>query len=82
MARSNEFTHGGGVGKNIGLMLRAILNLLSFGLLWFGLFQLGADEVLFGLPDTVPLICTIAGAALTLLFLVVNLIAPWRHRKH
>lgn len=82
MARSNEFTHGGGVGKNIGLMLRAILNLLSFGLLWFGLFQLGADEVLFGLPEKTPLICTVAGAALTLLFLFINLIAPWRHRKH
>lgn len=82
MARSNEFTHGGGIGKNIGLMLRAILNLLSFGLLWFGLFQLGADEVLFELPEKIPLVCTIAGAALTLLFLVVNLITPWLHRKH
>lgn len=82
MARSNEFTHGGGIGKNIGLMLRAILNLLSFCLLWFGLLQLGAGEVLFGLPDTVPLTCTIAGATLTLLFLIVNLISPWRHRKH
>ena len=25
MARSNEFTHGGGIGKNIRLMLRALL---------------------------------------------------------
>ena len=35
MARSNEFTHGGGIGKNIRPMLRALLNTLFFGAFWF-----------------------------------------------
>ena len=54
MARSNEFTHGGGIGKNIRLMLRALLNTLFFGAFWFGLAQLGTEQVLFGLPEFVP----------------------------
>ena len=33
MARSNEFTHGGSVGKNLVLLLRALLNLISFAAL-------------------------------------------------
>lgn len=80
MARSNEFTHGGGVGKNIGLMLRALLNILFFGALWFGLAQIGAGKVLFGLPEFVPALCTAAGGTGTLILLAVNLFLPFAHR--
>lgn len=80
MARSNEFTHGGSVGKNIALMLRAILNILSYAVLWFGISQLGAEAVIFGLPTFLPLLCTIAGGALCVLFLYVNLFLPYAHR--
>ncbi len=80
MARSNEFTHGGGVGKNIGLMLRALLNVLSFGALWFGLSQIGAEKIIFNLPDTVPTLCTAAGGIGTLILLAVNLFLPYAHR--
>lgn len=80
MARSNEFTHGGSVGKNLGLLLRAIANVIAFALLFFGISQLGAAAVLFGLPSSLPLICTILGGVLTALFLYLNLFAPFAHR--
>ena len=80
MARSNEFTHGGGIGKNIRLMLRALLNNLFFGAFWFGLAQLGAEKVLFGLPEFVPTLCTAAGGTGTLILLAVNLFLPFAHR--
>ncbi len=80
MASSNEFTHGGGVGKNIGLMLRTLLNILFFGALWFGLAQIGAGKVLFGLPEFVPALCTAAGGTGTLILLAVNLFLPFAHR--
>lgn len=80
MARSNEFTHGGSVGKNLVLLLRALLNLISFAALWFGLSQWGADTVLFGLPAFVPTLCTFGGAGLCVLCLIVNLIGPFAHR--
>lgn len=81
MARSNEFTHGGSVGKNLWLLLRALVNVIAFAALWFGLSQLGAEKVMFGLPDFLPLVLTIAGGVLTVFFLYVNLFAPFAHRK-
>ena len=69
MARSNEFTHGGGIGKNIRL-----------GAFWFGLAQLGTEKVLFGLPEFVPTLCTAAGGTGTLILLAVNLFLPFAHR--
>lgn len=80
MARSSQFTHGGSVGKNLGLAFRALLNILSFGALWFGLIQLATDTVLFGLPEKAPLLCTAIGGGLTLFFLLVNLLFPFAHR--
>ncbi len=75
MARSNEYTHGGSAGKNIYLLLRAILNLITFGALFFGLSPMGA-----GL-GTLSTVITIGGAVLLAICLWINLIAPWIHRK-
>lgn len=80
MARSHEFTHGGSVGKNLGLLFRSILNILAFGVLWAGLLQLASNEVLFGSPEDTPMICTIVGGGATVLLLFVNLFLPWAHR--
>ncbi len=75
MARSNEYTHGGSAGKNIYLLLRALLNLIAFGALFFGLSPMAAA---LGAMQTV---VTIAGAALLVLCLWLNLIGPFIHRK-
>lgn len=80
MARSHEFTHGGSIGKNIGLLLRSFLNILSFGAFWFGLSQLDAEKIVFGLPEFVPTLCTAAGGIGTLILLAVNLFLPFSHR--
>lgn len=80
MARSHEFTHGGSIGKNIGLLLRSFLNILFFGALWFGLSQLGAEKVAFGLPEVIPTFCTAAGGIGTLILLFINLFLPFSHR--
>ncbi len=80
MARSNEFTHGGSVGKNLALLLRALLNSISFALLWFGMSQWGTAAPLFKLPSLVAPVCTLSGAALTVLCLVLNLIVPLSRR--
>ncbi len=75
MARSNEYTHGGSAGKNIWLLLRAVLNIVAFGALFFGLSPIAAK-----LGTTATLIA-IAGAVLLVICLWVNLIAPFIHRK-
>lgn len=80
MAQSSQFTHGGSVGKNLGLAFRALLNILSFGSLWFGLIQWTTDTVLFGLPEKAPVWCMAAGGGLTFLLLLVNLFLPMAHR--
>lgn len=80
MARSHEFTHGGSIGKNLGLLLRSFLNIVSFCALWFGLSQLGAEKVVFGLPDVIPAFCTAAGGIGTLILLAINLFLPFSHR--
>ena len=60
--------------------LRALLNTLFFGAFWFGLAQLGAQKVLFELPEFVPTLCTAAGGTGTLILLAVNLFLPFAHR--
>ena len=52
----------------------------EFGAFWFGLAQLGAEKVLFGLPEFVPTLCTAAGGTGTLILLAVNLFLPFAHR--
>ena len=42
--------------------------------------QLGAEKVLFGLPEFVPTLCTAAGGTGTLILLAVNLFLPFAHR--
>ena len=80
MARSNEFTHGGSVGKNVALMLRAILNILAYGVMWFGIMLWIGSFTLFTIPSPIPLIMTIAGAVCVVILLVVNLFGPFAHR--
>ncbi len=75
MARSNEYTHGGSAGKNIYLLLRALLNLIAFGALFFGLSPVAAPL------GTVQTVIIIAGAVLLVLCLWLNLIGPFIHRK-
>lgn len=75
MARSNEYTHGGSAGKNIYLLLRALLNVIAFAALFFGLSPMAADL------GSIATIITIAGAVLLVLCLWINLIAPFIHRK-
>lgn len=75
MARSNEYTHGGSAGKNIYLLLRALLNVIAFAALFFGLSPMAADL------GSIATIITIAGAGLLVLCLWINLIAPFIHRK-
>ena len=75
MARSNEYTHGGSAGKNIYLLLRAILNIVAFAALFFGLSPMAAEL------GTFATVLTIAGAVLLVVCLWINLIAPVIHRK-
>ena len=75
MARSNEYTHGGSAGKNIYLLLRALLNIVAFAALFFGLSPMASSL------GTAATIITIAGALLLVLCLWINLIAPFIHRK-
>ncbi len=75
MARSNEYTHGGSAGKNIYLLFRALLNIVAFGALFFGLSPMSAEL------GTLAIVITIAGGVLLVICLWVNLIAPFIHRK-
>jgi hypothetical protein len=75
MARSNEYTHGGSAGKNIYLLLRALLNIVAFAALFFGLSPM-AQKL-----DSLATVITIAGAVLLVICLWINLIAPFIHRK-
>jgi hypothetical protein len=75
MARSNEYTHGGSAGKNIYLLLRALLNIVAFAALFFGLSPM-AQKL-----DSLATVVTIAGAVLLVICLWINLIAPFIHRK-
>lgn len=70
---NHEFTHGGSVGKNLGLLLRGWGNMIAFIALWFGLITY--EKYSFSLW------LIIGGGALSLLFLFVNLILPYLHRK-
>lgn len=75
MARSNEYTHGGSAGKNIYLLLRALLNIVAFAALFFGLSPMASAL------GAIATIITIAGAVLLVLCLWINLISPYIHRK-
>ncbi len=76
MARSNEYTHGGSAGKNMYLLLRALLNIIAFGALFFGLSPMAEK-----LGGNIALIITIAGAVLLGICFWSNLAAPFIHRK-
>lgn len=80
MARSNEFTHGGSNSKNLGLLLRALANIIAFALMWFGLLFWIGGCTLISLPAAIPVVLTIVGAALTVLLLIANLFGPFAHR--
>ena len=69
MARNNNFTHGGSVGKNIGLLLRALCNVFAFFLLFF---SLGKKAEWYYI---------VASAALCFILLGVNLLIPLARRK-
>ena len=75
MARSNEYTHGGSAGKNIYLLLRALLNIVAFAALFFGLSPMAQSL------GSLATVVTIAGGVLLVLCLWINLIAPFIHRK-
>ena len=62
-------------GKNIYLFLRAILNIVAFAALFFGLSPMAAEL------GTFATVLTIAGAMLLVVCLWINLIAPFIHRK-
>lgn len=76
------FTHGGSVGKNLWLLIRALMNLASFSLLWFGIAQWNAEEVLFRLAHPVPEICACVGGGLCLLCVVFQLVGPLVNRSN
>lgn len=65
------YNHGGGAGKNIVLLLRAFVNIIAFGALWFGIAKSGTD---------ISLVCTITGGILLAVCVWVNLISPFIHR--
>lgn len=68
MKKSNEYTHGGSVGKNLMLLLRSLLNIVAFGLL------------VWSIPaGSMP--ASLGGAALSAVCLWVNLIQPMLVRK-
>ena len=69
MARNDKFTHGGSPLKNLWLLLRALLNVFAFFLLFY---SLGTGAKWF----------YIAGAAaLVIVCLFVNLLIPLFKRK-
>ena len=70
MPRNNEYTHGGSAAKNLGLLLRALLNLLSFGALWFALLT---PAFAYRTP------VLIGGAVLCAICFVLNLLEPMLH---
>ena len=71
--KSKEYTHGGSAGKNIWLLLRAILNLVAFAALWGGFARMESGTAF-------SFICLVAGGAGTVFCLFVNLIFPFLHR--
>ncbi|MBQ9747423.1 MAG: hypothetical protein IJV98_01425 [Clostridia bacterium] len=75
MARSNEYTHGGSAGKNIYLLLRAILNTVAFAAFFFGIYMI------LTAPGTLATVIAAGGAVLLIACLWFNLIAPYIHRK-
>lgn len=76
MGKDNGYTHGGNPLKSLGLLLRSLMNLVFFGLLWFGLTDLAKS-----FPPAVATGCLIAGAAGVALCLVWNFFGPMIHRK-
>ena len=78
--RSNEYTHGGSAGKNIGLLLRALLNLIAFGAFWVGLLGMTTDAVAVPAPP-LALMLTLGGGVLCVLLLFVNLLGPACSKK-
>ena len=68
MKRSNEFTHGGSIGKNLLLLFRSLLNVAAFSLLVWGV-TVGSLPV------------SLVGAALSALCLWINLVQPLLVRK-
>jgi len=76
MGKDNGYTHGGSPLKSLGLLFRSLVNLLFFGLLWFGLTDFAGT-----LPAFVSPACLIAGAAGVTLCLIWNFFGPMIHRK-
>ena len=73
MGRSNGFTHGGSVWKNLVFLFRALANILAFSALWYGLIRM-ADEPMLGT------ICAVTGGVLCVILLVANLVLPFTRR--
>lgn len=69
MAERNEFTHGGSVGKNILLLLRALVNVFAFFLLFY---CLGTSAAWY---------YVLAAAAFAFICLALNLALPFIRRK-
>lgn len=65
------YTHGGSAGKNLVLLIRAIINIIAFGVLWYGIANSGSD---------IALVCVIAGGILLAGCIWLNLISPFIHR--
>ena len=72
--KSSEYTHGGSAGKNLGLLLRALFNLIAFAALWVGIWMERNDMAL-------ALSFLIGGGALCVIGLIWNLIGPIVHAK-
>ena len=77
--KSNGFTHGGSVSKNLRLLLRALLNILGFGLLWFGLWAVTEGDRLIT-PLSTALVA--AGVILCAVGVTSNLFGPWFSKKN
>ena len=76
MKKDSGYTHGGSPVKSFGLLLRSLVNIIYFALLWFGLTDFSKT-----LPQFVSPACLIAGAAGVALCLVWNFFGPMVHRK-
>lgn len=72
--KNKEYTHGGSAGKNLGLLLRALFNLIAFAALWAGIWMAGND-----MPLALPLI--IGGGVLCVIGVIWNFIGPIAHAK-
>lgn len=80
-ANSNEYTHGGSAGKNVGFLFRAILNTVSFAFLWFCVYLVTAPNPFILLSSTITTVLFGVACGLLVLLLCINLFGPFIHRK-